>query len=250
MREFLVRAFRGRLVEHRCLDIDEAVVVEVVAHGLRRAVAHAQRLLHRLPAQVEIAVAQAHFLAKRLVVHHERRRDRGIQDLELVGEDLDLPAAQPRIHGSLGAAAHHARHAQDELVAHAIGDGEGLLPVGVAHHLHEPFAVAHVDEDHSSVVAAPVSPAEKAHGLPQEARVGQSAVFGSHVLSVPRVAGRFRSQLPAWRGRPMVVWRGCLRRRLRPPPTFSATAPDWGRSRRDRSRALSPGAAAPPRPWK
>jgi hypothetical protein len=48
-----------------------------------------------------------------------------------------------------------------ELVAHGFGDLEHLGAVGVAHHLHQAFAVAQVDEDDAAVVAATVHPAAK-----------------------------------------------------------------------------------------
>ncbi len=81
-------------------------------------------------------------------------------------------------------------HAQHELVAHAVGGGEGLGAVRVANHLHEALAVAQVDEDHAAVVAPAVGPAEQRHGLAEETGGDVAAVVGSHFLFVtPAKAG-------------------------------------------------------------
>jgi hypothetical protein len=181
--EELTRAFGRGLVEDGGLDVDEAVLVEILAHGTRGRVAHAQDLLHRGAAQVEEAVLEPHLLGDLLVVHQEGRRGSHIEDLDLVREDLDLAALQVRIHGAFGTAAHQARHAQHELVAHAVRGGEGLLAVGVAHHLHETLAVAQVDEDHAAVVAAPMRPPVEGDRLAEETGIGIAAVFGAHDVS-------------------------------------------------------------------
>src|SRR5207244_4021022 len=108
---------------------------------------------------------------------------RGIEDLQLVGEDLDLAALETRVDGSLGAPAHHARDSQHEFMAHAVGGGEGLRTIGVADDLHESLAIAQVDEDHPAVVAPAMGPAEEGDGLPEETGVGEAAVFGAHSIS-------------------------------------------------------------------
>ena len=69
-----------------------------------------------------------------------------------------LPLLRLSLIGAVGARAHQAGDLQAELVAQALGGGEGLGAVGVAHHLHVAFAVAQVDEDHAAVVAAAVAP--------------------------------------------------------------------------------------------
>jgi hypothetical protein len=55
-----------------------------------------------------------------------------------------------------GRARTHAGHLEHELRAHAVGEREGFLAVRIADHLGEALAVAQVDEDHATVVAAPV----------------------------------------------------------------------------------------------
>ena len=122
--EELARAFGRRLVEDRRLDVDEAVRVEVLARGHRGAMAQQQVLLHRRPAQVDDPVLQAHRLRQVLVVELERRRLRGVQDLDVVREHLDLAGNEIRIGAAFGAQAHEPRHADHELVAQRFGGGE------------------------------------------------------------------------------------------------------------------------------
>src|SRR6266849_3997820 len=123
---------------------------------------------------------EAHFLGEVLLVHHERQCHGGIEDLELVSEHLDLAALQRRVHGSLGAAAHDALHAQHELVAHAVGDGEGVRAIGIADDLDKALAVAQVDEDDAAVVAPAMRPAEEGDGLAEKPGIGEAAIFGAH----------------------------------------------------------------------
>ena len=56
------------------------------------------------------------------------------------------------------------------------------LPVGIEHHLGEPFAVAQVDEDDPAVVAAPVRPAGERHDAVDELRVELAAIVRAHQL--------------------------------------------------------------------
>ena len=75
--EVVARAFGRRLDQDRRLDLEEAALVEVVAHRFDDAVAHGEVALHARPPQVEIAVAQAHVLVDVVVAgDDERRRQR------------------------------------------------------------------------------------------------------------------------------------------------------------------------------
>jgi hypothetical protein len=116
-------------------------------------------------AQVQHAVRQARGLRQVLVVELERRRDAGVEHLELVAQHLDLAAGEVGVGRCPRARAHQAHHLQAELVAHALGGLEHLGAVGVADDLHQAFAVAQVDEDHAAMVAAAVGPAHQGHGL-------------------------------------------------------------------------------------
>ena len=112
---------------------------------------------------------QAHRLRQVLVVELERRRLRRVQDLEVVGEHLDLAGHEVRIGAALGAQAHEPRHADHELVAQRFGGGERRGAVGIEDDLHEAFAVAQVDEDDAAVVAAAMDPAHQRDRLAEVA---------------------------------------------------------------------------------
>jgi hypothetical protein len=188
----LARALGRGLVQHRRLDIDETLVVQVFAHGSGRGVAHPHDALHRGPAQVEEAVLEPHLLRDLLVVHQEWRRGGRVQHLDLVREHLDLPALEVRVHRALGAAAHDPLHAKYEFMAHAVGDREGVGAIGIADHLHEALAVAQVDEDHPAMVAPAMGPAEQGDGLAEVTSVGAAAVFGAHDSGfIPAGGGSF-----------------------------------------------------------
>jgi hypothetical protein len=181
--QVVARAFGCALREHRRLDVDEALLVEELAHLDRHLVAHHQVLLHLRPAQVQHAVRQAHGLAEVLVVELERRRHARVQHFHLMRQHLDLAAHQVGVLGAHRPRAHLAHHLQAELVAHAFGGLEHLGAVRVADDLHQAFAVAQVDEDDAAMVAAAVRPAHQRDGLAHQRFADQAAVGGSHGFS-------------------------------------------------------------------
>ena len=164
--QVVARAFGRRAGEHRRLDVDEAVRIEILPHRHGGAIAQHQVLLHRLAAQVDDAVREAHRLREILVVELERRRERGVEDLDVVREHFDFARGDVRINGAFGTPAHEAGHLQHEFVADLFRRCESRLAVGIRHHLREALAVAQVDENHPAVVAAAVRPAGKRHRLP------------------------------------------------------------------------------------
>ena len=158
------------------------------AHGHRDAVAQHQVALHRRAPQIQHPVGQPRRFRQVLVVDLERRRHARVQHFEFVAQHFDLAAAQVGVVGAAGAGAHHADDLQAVLVAHILGGGEHVGAVRVAHHLHQPFAVAQVDEDDAAVVASAVGPAHQRDGLRQQAFIDEAAVGGSQ-LSSPRSSG-------------------------------------------------------------
>ena len=108
---------------------------------------------------------QARGLGQVVVIELKGRRDRGIEDDEFVAQDLDLTAAQGAVVGALRATPDLADHLDAELVADALGSLEHLRTVGVTDHLCKPGAVAQVDEDDATMIAAPGHPAEKRDNL-------------------------------------------------------------------------------------
>ena len=82
------------------------------------------------------------------------------------------PAARTRAHESFDLDA--------ELVAQAFGGREHLGPVRIADHLHVAFAVAQVDKDDATVIAAAVDPAAQGDGLADQGIGHKTAVVGTH----------------------------------------------------------------------
>ena len=75
--EEVTRALGRRAGQHRRLDLDEALAVELLAHRPDQLRAELQRLAHLLPAQVQVAVAQPRLLADlaaAVALDLERRR--------------------------------------------------------------------------------------------------------------------------------------------------------------------------------
>ena len=159
------------------------MLVQEAAHGHGHAVAQAQVVLHVGPAQVDDAVRETGGLGDVFVVELDRRCLRGVEHLELVAQDLHLAAAQVLVGGALRARAHQAGDLQAVFAAHVLGNLEHLGPVRVAHHLHQPFAIAQVDEDDAAVVPAAVHPAAQGDDLVEVGGSDVSAVVSSHEWS-------------------------------------------------------------------
>lgn len=95
-------------------------------------------------------------------------------------QHFDLAARQIGVDGAFGTIAHDALHLHAELVAHAFGHLEHLGAVRIADDLNEPFAIAQVDEDNATVIAAAMHPAAQRDGFAQTGLGHQTAVFRSH----------------------------------------------------------------------
>ena len=178
--QIVASALGRRLGQHRRLDVDEAGVVEEAAEGARGLVAQLHDALHVGAAQVDDAMRQADGLREVVVVDLERRRGGRVEHFKLVRQHLDLAGDEVGVLGTGRAAAHLAGDAQAELVAYALGSGKGLGAVGVADHLDQALAVAQVDEDDPTVVAAAVGPAKQGDDLVEVGGVDSPAVIGAH----------------------------------------------------------------------
>src|SRR4029077_7036806 len=105
---------------------------------------------------------------------------RRVEDLDLVDQHFHLARLEVRIDGALRAPAHLASNLEDELAAHALGDRERFLAVGIEHHLRQALAVAQVDEDHAAMVAAAMSPAGEGDDLVHQRGIDPAAVVRAH----------------------------------------------------------------------
>ena len=94
-----------------------------------------------------------------VLVDLERQRRGLVEDLDAVGDHLDVAGGQGRVLVPLRPAADVARDAQHELVAQAVGDG-----FVADHDLDDARGVAEVEERHPAVVAAPGHPSREGDG--------------------------------------------------------------------------------------
>ena len=184
--QVVARALGGGARQHRCLDIDEALRIEIAAYRHRHLVAQHQIFLHQRAPQVDHAVLQTHHFADVGIVDLERRRYRGVEDLQFLGHHLDLAAGKLGV-DKLGLAPDHpAGHADHVLAANPLGGGENAGTIRVAHHLHDAFAVAQVDENHAAMIAAGIDPAHEGNALVEVAGIDPPAVVGTHVSRLSR----------------------------------------------------------------
>ena len=119
------------------------------------------RLLHLGPAEVDVAVLQPHvfagqFLGRRL----EWRRQAAVEDLDMLGPNLDRAGVQLGIHGPLRPRRHLAAAPAPHTPTAASGPVQSS-PAGFRgkDHLGFAVAVAQVDEQHAAVVAIGIDPA-------------------------------------------------------------------------------------------
>ncbi len=125
-------------------------------------------------------MSQASGFGQVFVVQLERRRDRRVQHFEFVRQHFDLAGFQVAVAGAVRAQAHHAGDTQAEFVAHCFRVLEYFGAVRIAHHLHQAFAVAQVDENDAAMIATTMHPAAQADGLAEKYLSGEAAVLGSH----------------------------------------------------------------------
>ena len=95
--EEVPRAARRVLHHHRRLELEKAALVEVATRRLVDAVAHAERLLQRRAAQIEVAVLEPLlFVGVDRVGDLERRGVALVEDGELDDVDLDVARRELR----------------------------------------------------------------------------------------------------------------------------------------------------------
>src|ERR1039457_3133086 len=96
-----------------------------------------QPLAHDLAPQIDIAIAQAHFLINGLV-QLERQRIGAVQQLEFRRHDLDPSRGQVGVDRARRTLAHKSAYAHDELMPQFLGDFKYRLVVGMEHDLYRP----------------------------------------------------------------------------------------------------------------
>ena len=134
-------------------------------HGPRSGVGlrtQPDRAARALPAQIQVAVLQAGFLA-RLVVELERQRGALVQHLELRRVDLDGTGGDLEVLVALGTHLDLAGDLDAVLGAQSMRLLEYVA--GTEHHLGNARRITEIDEDHSAVIAPPGHPAGESDGL-------------------------------------------------------------------------------------
>ena len=177
--EIVARTLGRGLGEHRGFDLEETLLVKVVASHLGDAVAQRHIALHGGAAQIEIAVLEPHLIADLLaVVDLERGGFRAGQDAELLRDDLDLAGRHLPVDCRFVARNQLAAHSYHKLGAAGKSDIEQAgVDRLVERTLHDTRTVAHEQKQHAAVVAHTVDPAVDRHFPPH---VGQTQ-FTAHV---------------------------------------------------------------------
>ena len=168
----------------------------MLADRPRDVVAQLERALHRLAAQVEVAVAQAQRLVdRRLLVERERRRlapprarragRRGPRPRRSAGRGLTV--SSERAHDLAARPRSPTRSAARASAACASGAGSGLKTTCT-----QARAVAQVHEHEAAVVAAAVDPARDAHLVAD--RAGASAAAPGVAVAGSRAEASLRGR--------------------------------------------------------
>ena len=172
--EEVARALGRGAREDRRLDLQEVALVEDVAHGGDDLVAQLHRLAHVLAAQVDHPVLQAdHLVDRRVLVDGERRRLAGGQALSERTWISISPVARFGLTFS-GARLTISPSAEMTCSGRRSSATAKASPRRMDDELHEPGAVAQVDEDQPAVVAAAMDPAGHPHRV-ADARGAQVA---------------------------------------------------------------------------
>ena len=149
------------LAEHGRFHVDEAELVEVVAHDLHDPAPQEHVLLHLRPPQVEPAMREPHLLARQIGGPRlEDGRLGLVEHLEAAAQHLDAPRGELGIGRPLRPGTHDAVDADHPFRPHGPGRGERLgRGVGADHDLGLAPPVAEIDEDHALVITNAVHPA-------------------------------------------------------------------------------------------
>ena len=163
--EEVARPFGRRPGEDRRLDLDEALLVHVLAHQPHDVRAHRQHLRHLGTTEVEVAEAQPQILAGLdAVLDRERRCLGGVQHLERGCCDLDVSGREVGVLHAVGPSSHGADDTHHVLGPEPLRGGMGVGRVfGMEDDLDDALTVAQVDERHAPVVAAVSHPPAERH---------------------------------------------------------------------------------------
>ncbi|CDH44149.1 hypothetical protein BN874_1520017 [Candidatus Contendobacter odensis Run_B_J11] len=200
--QIVASAFRGGLGQHRRFDVQKAVLFQELAQGADHPGAQPQPFLHYRSAQIQIAVAQPHFLGGVVIVQLERQRLGTVEDFDLAGQHFHRAGGKIEILGAFGATAHPPDHPQHKFITDPLRIGESVRHVGIDHDLHQTLTVAQVDENNATMIAAAMRPTTEGDSLIQQALGDLAAIMTAHGFWFP--SGKTRMKEWQSRMRPTV----------------------------------------------
>src|SRR5919202_4775735 len=159
-------ALRGRFGQERRLDLDEATLLEVIAHVLDDPVAKEDVVPHPGTPQVEVAVLQAEQLIHGPVaVDLERRRLGGAKHPQIARLDLDLAGRQVGVLVALGAPDDLTLDRDGILGPELLSCREDRVAFRVEGHLGYPPAIAQIYKDQTPMVPPAMHPSGEPNPL-------------------------------------------------------------------------------------
>ena len=159
------RAFRRGRRQDRGLELEEALLLHPLAHGIDDRAAGHDVLVQFLATQVEETVLKP-YVFRIFLLARDRQRQLGgrAQHLDRADIDLDLAGRQFGIDGAFGTMAHLAVDPHHPFRAELF-DFRERRRILVGHALGDAVMVAQVDEQHAAMVADDVAPAREANGF-------------------------------------------------------------------------------------
>ena len=169
--------------EVRGLDLDKAVLIEIVTGDLRHAVTEHQILLQLTAAEIQIAVLQADVLGSLAVVHDLKGRHLALaQDLHGIRIDLHLAGGDLRI--DAGTDSHRTANGKDELVTAGCRLFEQCGVGGVVKsQLYEAGTVSQIQKQQVAQVSLLFDPTHNADSLACMVAAQITAIVGAAVAA-------------------------------------------------------------------
>ena len=128
-------------------------------------------------------MGQPRRLGEVFIIELERWRDRRIEDLDLAAQDLDFAGSEIGVGRASWALAHETSDTDAKFVTQALCRGKALGIVRIKHDLGQTSAVAQIDKNHATVVAATMHPTKKGDSLTKVVTTNLTGVAGTHANS-------------------------------------------------------------------
>ena len=164
--QVIASTFGGCSGQNGRFNVDKTTVIQKTTDTGADFGSQHQIVQHVRAAQVQEPVFQADFLAHfGMAIELERRRFGLVQHHHFLAQKFHLAGGHLGIDCALGTAANATRDLQHPLRTCPIGGGKGLGGVRINHHLQDAGAIAHIQENHPTVIPATVDPATNRNGL-------------------------------------------------------------------------------------